>query len=168
MTPLSLDGVPIGMRLSVADNIARSYVQGEKPYKLNGSKETDAPSWQPVVGQFHDRFHSHPWVREALAEGWDRDLRSHMVKAAKRMLIDGKSLKGVVAGDLMPKDREAIELWRQQAARAKSAAEWREKVTAEHGSVDAYLSKANGGRTTTFKRPAPDRNFWNARYGRQE
>ncbi|MDO9381853.1 MAG: hypothetical protein Q7T86_03225 [Hyphomicrobiaceae bacterium] len=166
MTPLSLDGVPLGMRLSVADHIARSYVQGEKLYEVKGGKP-DEREWQPVVGQFHERFHTHPWVREAISEGWDRDLRAHMVGAAKRILIEGKSLKGIIAGDLMPKDREAIEHWRQQAARAKSAEEWRDKVIEQHGSVDAYLSKTYGGRATTFKKITPDKNFWNARYGRQ-
>ena len=167
MTPLSLEGVPLGMRLSVADNIARSYVQGEKLYAVKGGKP-DEKELQPVVGQFHERFHTHPWVREAISEGWDRDLRAHMVVAAKRMLIDGKSLKGIVAGDLMPKDREAIEYWRQQAARAKSAEQWRDKIVDEHGSVDAYLSKTNGKKSTSFKRPVPNRAFWQARYGSAE
>jgi hypothetical protein len=156
-SPLSLDGVPTNMRLKVSDSIARAYVQGERKYSIKGEDV-----WQPIVCNIHERFTSHPWVREAITEGWDRELRSHMVGAAKRLLLEGKSLNGVVAGDLVPRDRKTLDVWRDAAGRASAAAEWRERICADHGTMDAYLTKSRGSKSG-FKPIVPDRNYFVAR-----
>ncbi len=174
MSKSDLAGVPLGDTFSTADRLARAFVQGESEIKVQGKD-----IWRPNAAQFHERFLTHPWVREAMSEGWDGDLRRHMVAKAKRILLAGiqvnadavvttsGTLQGVTAGDLMPKERDTVDLWKFEAARNRSAAQWRDEVTEKYGSVDAFLSKTYGGKSSTFKKITPDKNFWNARYGRQ-
>lgn len=77
--------VDFDVRMKIADYEARCWVQGAKRYKFpDGSYRVE-----PIVANFHQRFLDHPWVREAIAEGWDRELRGHIVPIVRKHLLAG-------------------------------------------------------------------------------
>ena len=88
-----------------------------------------------IPGEWHPRFHDHPWVRASITEGWDRELRSHCVMAVARRMIEGRDFREIT--DLMP-DQKWVDDTRKQAAVYRSAKEWRDRMEAEYGSMDDY------------------------------
>jgi hypothetical protein len=124
------------MEVAAADYKARCWVQGVKLYKFKDGSQR----WEPIVANFHARFHEHPWVREAITEGWDRDLRGHIVPIVRKHLLMGGELTSLKIEDLMP-DGDWIKYAKAQAERDRLAAEWRERMVEQYGSMDAYFSK---------------------------
>jgi hypothetical protein len=135
--------------IRLCDYKARCWVNGMKDLKQrDGSRKRG-----PGVCTFDDRFLEHPWVRQSIAEGWDRELRGHIVRLARLHVMGGGQVHTLNVVDLMP-DASWVKYAREQADRARLAAEWREEIEAKHRSVDAFLSKAQF-RSTTFKQPKP-------------
>lgn len=133
--------VPNDFWIKKADYDARCWVQGSKRYRLNdGTYRTD-----PIVGNFHARFQEHPWVREAIAEGWDRDLRGHIVFAVRKHIMAGGHPAALTIESLMP-PKEWIEAAKDQARRANEAEQWRKCIEAEYGSMENYFNKTAGKR----------------------
>lgn len=129
--------------IRIADYQARCWVQGSKKYKFaDGSERIE-----PIVANFHARFLEHPWVREAVTEGWDRDLRMHVIRIVRKHILDGGHVSSLNIVDLMP-PKDWIDNAKMEAQRTREAKEWQDKVIAEHGSMDAYLSKSAGRRVT--------------------
>ena len=94
-------------------------------------------------GHWSRPFRGHPWVEQSTAEGWDRDLRQQVIATVKRRILAGQ--RHDVIEELMP-DAKWVAYHRARAARERAAAAWRAQVATGHGSVDAYLQKAGGGR----------------------
>jgi hypothetical protein len=111
------------MTPELADYRARCFVYGMRRHGITGKME-------PASGEFASRFATHPWCREAITEGWAKDLRSHLVMTVKRRIMLGKPY-GIIE-ELMP-NREWVDAAKQNAARYRSAAEWR---NATYGKLD--------------------------------
>ena len=128
-------------RLGSADYKARCWVQGARKQDYrDGTTRFD-----PNVGAFHPRFHDHPYVRRAIAEGWDRELRSHIIGVVKFRLLKGEFFTAMHVEDLMPGE-EWIHGWAEQARRSNEAEAWRREMEATHGSMEAYFTKTAGRR----------------------
>ena len=108
-----------------------------------GSKRDARGHWVPATGSWDPRWKDHETVRLADAEGWSRELRGACVAIAARKIRAGQPPRALE--DVLPEP-----LWqeeaRKQAARYRSAEAWREQVSRDHGSVDAFLRR---------KRPSP-------------
>lgn len=103
------------MTPSLADFKARCFVNGVHRHSKSGKVE-------PIGGQFAERFLSHPWVRESITEGWGRELRGHLIQAAKIRLMRGEPIGDV--GNLMP-SREWVAAAKTNAEHYRKAAAWR-------------------------------------------
>lgn len=100
-----------------ADYLARCFVNGAARHAATGN-------FEPITANFHERFLSHPWVRDSIKEGWDRELRMHMTSVAKIKLMRKEQLGDIEA--LMP-DKRWIEQARKDAERYAKAAQWRKE-----------------------------------------
>jgi len=110
----------------LAEYRARCVVQGYERHEVSGNIE-------PISGSWSMRFLSHPWVRQAEAEGWSRDLRASCVFAAKQRIMLGVKPNDLNPEDVMPKT-EYVEHWRNEARKAREAYEWR-KANPNHPSI---------------------------------
>lgn len=133
-------------KVSLADFEARCWVQGVQRDRVRGIDRLS-----PIAGSFHERFCSHPWVRESQREGWHRDLSAYLVRNVKMRMLRGEKLSCMPSIAALMPDASDVANWRVQSRKARKAAEWRERVTATHGSVDAYLSRTSGNRGTAFR-----------------
>lgn len=113
-----------------ADWNARCFVNGMKRHGVTGKME-------PASGEFSQHFIRHPWVRESIAEGWGKELRSHLILAVKRRIMMGLPYNDIEA--LMP-PRDWVDYAKQQAERYRKAAEWR-KENAPGGDMSGWLAK---------------------------
>lgn len=120
------------------DYDARVYVNG-----LRRAQTPEGPGALTLAtGEWAPRFRAHPWVIQAEAEGWGRELRQHCVGAVKQALAAGVSAPAIET--VMP-DRELIEHWRKNAKRYALAAEWRERMVDEYGSIEGFLERRRPG-----------------------
>src|SRR5690606_8557197 len=119
--------------LKTVDFRARCFVNGTVKNPKTGKDE-------PRSGHWSSTCRGHPWVEASIKEGWDRDLSQHVIMAVKRRILQDKPFH--VIEELMP-DPKWIESVRYHAERYRKAAEWRAKVIAEHGSLEAYLQNAS-------------------------
>jgi len=93
---------------------------------------------EPIGFAFSQRFRSHPWVEQSEREGWANELRGHLRQVVKGCVLAEKPYGDI--NELMP-DKSWVEAARTQAKRYAEAKAWRDKVTTEHGSVEAFLLK---------------------------
>ncbi len=100
------------------DYKARCFVQGTVKNARNGGMV------EPASRHWSARFITHPMVRQATLEGWDRDLRAHIVSAVRRRIMARQPYDAVE--DLMPTDRRWIDHVRKEAVAFQKAKEWRE------------------------------------------
>lgn len=114
-----------------ADFRARCFVNGAARHATTGN-------FEPITANFHERFLSHPWVRESIAEGWDRELRGHLIHVARLALIRGDQLSNIEA--LMP-DKKWVEQARTDADRYRKAAEWRKANKPQTMSAEGMLRR---------------------------
>lgn len=105
------------MTPELADHRARCFVNGVRKHSVSGK-------FEPATAEFHNRFLSHPWVRDSIKEGWDRELRGHLILTCRRLLMSGDSLHDVES--LMP-SKSWVDYERVNAKRYRAAAEWRAK-----------------------------------------
>lgn len=105
------------MTPDLADYRARCFVNGAARHAATGN-------FEPITANFHERFLTHPWVRDSIAEGWDRELRSHLTLAAKLRYMRGEPVGDIEA--LMP-DRKWTDQARTDAVRYRKAAAWRKE-----------------------------------------
>lgn len=105
------------MTPQLADYRARCLVNGYERHEKSGELE-------PIGGAWSSRFKSHPWVSQAEAEGWAADLRMSCIAAARERIMAGVKPNDIQAEDVMPK-AEYVAYWKDQARRAREAAEWR-------------------------------------------
>ena len=101
----------------LADFRARCLVNGSARHEKSGNIE-------PVSGAWSTRFKAHPWAVLSDAEDWGRDLRQCCIHAARQRIMAGIKPNDIQPEDVMP-EQALVDYWRDQAARAKSAAEWR-------------------------------------------
>lgn len=114
-----------------ADYNARCYVNGMRMHGRSHKME-------PASGEFSTRFASHPWCREAVIEGWGKELRSHLIMTVKRRIMAGVPYD--VIEDLMP-PREWIDVAKRDAARYRSAFDWQKQHRPHPVALAALLSK---------------------------
>lgn len=113
-------------------------------FVYGAAKNEKTGQWGPHFGgHFAKRFQDHPWVRESILEGWDRNLRGHLVRAAVVRMFTGEPYDDIDA--LMP-DLRTVHFWKSEAARFREADNWRARIVEEHGSMDAYLAKGKPSR----------------------
>jgi hypothetical protein len=113
-----------------ADWNARCFVNGMKRHGVTGKME-------PASGEFSSHFLRHPWVRDAVAEGWGKELRGHLILAVKRRIMMGQSHNDIDA--LMP-PKEWVDYAKQQAARYAKAAEF-QKANTPGGDMSGWIAK---------------------------
>ena len=111
------------MTPDLADYRARCFVSGVRRHGRSGKME-------PASGEFHERFLNHPWVRESIMEGWDRELRGHLAHACKVRVMRGERLGEIES--LMP-DQGWVAAAKHNAARYRAAQQWRDET---YGKVD--------------------------------
>ena len=105
------------MTPDLADFKARCFVNGAARHAATGN-------FEPITANFHERFLDHPWVRDSITEGWDRELRMHLTRVAKLKYIRGEPVGDIDA--LMP-DKRWVEQARTDAASYAKAAQWRKE-----------------------------------------
>lgn len=115
----------------MADYRARCFVNGVRRHGKSGKME-------PASGEFHERFLSHPWVRESIAEGWGKELRSHLVRVCKIRLMRGETLGDITV--LMP-DKDWVASEKHHAERYRLAAEWRARQGGPSIDAEALLRR---------------------------
>lgn len=118
-----------------ADYLARNFVNGLRKHGRSGKME-------PASGEFHERFLSHPWVRESITEGWDRELRGHLIHVCKIRLMSHEALGDIES--LMP-DASWVSSTKHDAERYRKAAQWREKNGGNGIDVSGLLSRFSIG-----------------------
>lgn len=91
---------------------------------------------EPIAGQWHPRFRDHPWVQLSTEEGWDVELRGHLALVISNRIMQNADYSRIES--LMP-DEKWVKAAQDRAAVNRNAKEWRDKVTASHGSVEGYL-----------------------------
>lgn len=128
---------PDGYLEMVAYN-ARKIVNGMRMKTYNKGRPDEYSKLDPADGEFSPEFKRQPIVRQSIDEGWDADLRMHCLRLVRRRLMAGASCAD--PGDMMPNEKW-IEAAREKAVRFRRAAEWREGMLAEHGSLDNFLHK---------------------------
>lgn len=77
---------------------------------------------EPDSGSFSDRFLPHPYVRESVFEGWDAELRHHLIHTITVRILRNEPTDHI--DDLMP-PRDWVESAKHNAERYAKAAEWR-------------------------------------------
>lgn len=128
----------------------KEYVFRARCYVCGWRTHPKTEQMEPISGEFHERFIDHPMVAQAIAEVWDRDLRSHLVHCVARRMFRGDDHSDHDA--LMP-DAVWIKHTRMNAERYRLAAEWRAAMAAEFGSMDAYYAKTRGRERITNVKP---------------
>ena len=123
------------MTPALADYKARCFVNGAARHAKTGN-------YEPITANFHERFMSHPWVRESIVEGWDRELRIHMVHVAKIRLMRKEPIGEIET--LMP-DQKWIEQQKVDAVRYRKAAQWRKANVPETMSAEGMLKRFGFG-----------------------
>lgn len=113
-----------------ADWNARCFVNGMKRHDVSGKME-------PASGEFAAHFMRHPWVRESVAEGWDKELRSHLMLTVKRRIMMGQPHNDI--DSLMP-PKDWVDYAKHQAARCAAAAEF-QKANTPGGDMSAWLAR---------------------------
>ena len=113
-----------------ADRLARCFVNG---MRLHGKTQ----KMEPDSGEFSQRFILHPWVRESITEGWDRELRGHLIRVVKIRLMKNERYDTI--NDLMP-DKNWVEERKKQAARFGDAAKWQNENLKPNFSLGVLLS----------------------------
>ena len=119
------------------DFAARAFVCGMRDaivregHRMQGKRILATGEWAP-------RFMGHPWVRQSEAEGWARELRMHCIREVRTRIAAGQAYQNLT--DLMP-DAATVKHWSDRAAAYSDGARWREFITEQFGSVDAYLGK---------------------------
>lgn len=110
-----------------------------------------------------DRFMDHPWVRDSITQGWERDLRSHVIRAAKRLVMQRDKSRGqfdvsmrtvmdaVPSADALMPDKDWCDRARQRATDALEAVAWRNDIAEQFGSLEEYLRRRKP--STTSKAP---------------
>jgi hypothetical protein len=101
----------------LADHQARCFVN---PVRKHGG----SGKWEPVGYEFAERFLVHPWVREAISEGWDKELRGVLINEVKHRIMHGQSYDSI--DELMP-PKKWVEDAKAFAARCAAAADWQKK-----------------------------------------
>ena len=124
------------MTMELADYRARCFVNGVRRHEATGKLE-------PISGEFHERFLSHPWVRESITEGWAMELRQHLTMAA-RLKIARKQPIGEIEG-LMP-PRDWVNAAKVNTDRYRAAKQWRDE-TFGPGDGEALLRRLIKTRT---------------------
>jgi len=114
-----------------ADFRARCFVNGVRRHGVTKKIE-------PVSGEFHERFLSHPWVRESITEGWGMELRMHLIHVAKTRLMRKEQIGEVES--LMP-NKEWIAAAKTNADRYRKAAEWRDAKGGATISAEGLLKR---------------------------
>lgn len=123
-----------------ADYLARTYVNGLVDEVLADGVVTGKRI--PQAGHWAVRFRDHPYVEQAEAEGWSRDLRAAVKAEVKSRIMARKPYHEI--NDLMP-PKDWIDHQRKNAARYTAADSWRKEIVEKWGSMDAYLSKGKSG-----------------------
>ena len=118
-----------------ADFRARCFVNGAARHAATGN-------FEPITANFHERFLSHPWVRDSIAEGWDRELRGHLVHVARLKLMRKEQLHDIEA--LMP-DKKWVEQARTDAVRYRKAADWRKANRPQTMNAEGMLRRFGFG-----------------------
>ena len=113
-----------------ADWNARCFVNGMKRHGVTGKME-------PASGEFASHFLRHPWAREAVVEGWGKELRSHLILAVKRRIMMGQPHNDI--DTLMP-SRDWVDYAKQQAARYAEAAEF-QKSNMPGGDMSGWIAR---------------------------
>jgi len=98
----------------LADYQARCFVNPMRKHGKSGK-------WEPVGYEFADRFLVHPWVRESVTEGWDKELRGVLIAEVRRRIIHGESY-GIIE-ELMP-PKKWVDDAKHFAARCRKATDW--------------------------------------------
>ena len=124
-----------------ADYIATVYVNGLVDEVLAGGELTGKRI--PNSGEWAPRFRGHPYVEQAEAEGWSRDLRAAVKAAVKARVMARRPYHEI--DELMP-PKEWVTHQRINAERYAKAAQWRREIIDQYGDVDAYLTRRAGGR----------------------
>ena len=122
---------PQGMTPELADYLARCFVNGTR---MHGTSK----KMEPASGEFAPRFANHPWCREAITEGWGKELRSHLVLTVKRRIMVGVPYGAIE--DLMP-PREWVDVAKRDAARYQSATQWQKENRPHPVGLAALLAK---------------------------
>lgn len=123
------------MTPDLADYKARCFVNGAARHAATGN-------FEPITANFHERFLSHPWVRDSITEGWDRELRGHLTRVAKLRYMRGEPVGDIEA--LMP-DKKWVEQARKDAERYSKAAQWRKANVPETMSAEGMLKRFGYG-----------------------
>lgn len=123
------------MTPDLADYRARCFVNGAARHAKTGK-------YEPITANFHERFLSHPWVRESIAEGWDRELRMHLTRVAKLKYMRLEPVGDIEA--LMP-DRKWIDQQKVDAERYRKAADWRKVNVPQTMSAEGMLKRFGFG-----------------------
>ena len=108
--------------LETCDYRARCYVNGVVKDKEGNNV--------PRSAHWHPRFQQHPWVQQAEAEGWGRELRSVVISNLKHWMLKKQnafSYGHVQIEDLMP-DHEWVTHTRKEAEKVLASKEWREQT----------------------------------------
>lgn len=113
-----------------AERLARCFVNG---MRMHGKTK----QMEPDDGEFSPRFMAHPWVRESITEGWDRELRGHLIRVVKIMIM--KKQRPDLINELMP-DKDWVEERKKQAARFADAAKWQNENLKPNFSLGVLLS----------------------------
>jgi hypothetical protein len=121
--------------ISLVDFNARCLVNGTRKHERSGR-------FEPISGEWSSRFAGHPWVQASEKEGWGRELRAAVIAEVKRRMLSDEPFDQIEV--LMP-SKIWIENARKRAVVEAEAAEWRARIIAEHGSVDAFLMKTAKG-----------------------
>lgn len=119
------------MTPELADYRARCFVNGAARHAKSGKIE-------PITANFHERFLSHPWVRDSITEGWDRELRMHLTRVVKQRFMGGEAVSDIES--LMP-DRKWVENARNDAQRYRKAADWRKDNRPNTMSAEGMLRR---------------------------
>lgn len=124
--------------LDECDTKARFYVNGSTVDR-NGEVIPHSAHW-------HERFRGHPWVQDADAEGWSKELRSVVIRNLRIKLFreQHEAKYPTDISTLMP-NGDWVAYARQQAEIFASAAKWRAENSAA----------TSNGKKSTF-RPLAD------------
>lgn len=114
---------------------ARSFVCGTRVHGRSGKLE-------PNFDSFAAEHLRHPLVQRSVREGWDRDLRAHLIFAVRKAML--QELPHDDIGRFMP-DAEWIRAAANNARRYAEASAWQKQMAEEHGSFDNFLQKTARG-----------------------
>lgn len=131
--------------ITAADHRARVIVCG----LCEHTSKTGAPVMRLNSTGFSREWMQHPWVREAMAEGWDRDLRASAIRRVFRSIM-AKQDPHDVSRHLPSK--ELRDHWRSRAARYAAARDWQIGIVEKYGSLDGYVNGGRIDKPTDWKR----------------